>query len=48
MRCEIIGFMEKNYCEIIQQEDVFINQEQKVRDQRWLDTILVLNINYAG
>ena len=30
-----------NYCKSI------INQEQKLGDRRWLDTIVVLTINYA-
>ena len=28
-------------------KDVFINQERKLGDRRWLDTIVVLTINYA-
>ena len=28
-------------------KEIFINQEQKLGDQRWLYTILVSNINYA-
>jgi len=44
---KFLDFGKTNKSEGIISDDAVIDQERKLGDQRWLDTIVVLTVNYA-